>query len=136
MIIQIGVKHPSREDYYPYCAPYVKMLTSVWHVNISSSGSICVDFLTQADKWMPVYGFEAIITAIQLLCEDPNPASPYNSQAASLFRRCEKSKNFKEFDRKTKQEYDRYIKDGSNQILDDFDKAYKEQHPDRDPVGI
>lgn len=72
----------SKTKSYPNYAPQIKFITPIFHPNISSSGTICVDFLTNAAKWSPSYGFESIINAIFLLFNEPNPASPYNGTAA------------------------------------------------------
>jgi len=136
MIIELKTKHPAQPQGYPYKQPLVKMLTPVWHVNISNSGSICVDFLTDSSKWMPSYGFGAIVTAIQLLFEEPNPSSPYNSQAAAMFRQAKAKNNFTKFDFTTKAYYISKIKSNGYKILESFNLEYKNQHPDRSPVGL
>lgn len=136
MILLLNTKHPSHDQSYPYMPPLVKMLTPVWHVNISNSGIICVDFLTTLNKWNPSYGFGAIIIAIQLLFEEPNPASPYNGKAASLFKISKENNDFTEFDSIAKNYYNNKIKSGGKKILDNFDIEYKIQHSDRPSVGI
>lgn len=81
----------SSARYFPFHAPRVKFLTPIYHPNISRNGSICVDILTHDTKWSPSYDFSAVITSILLLMEVPNNASPYNSAAASLFTKCDKT---------------------------------------------
>ena len=79
--------------YFPFHAPKVKFLTSIYHPNISIGGSICVDILTDNSKWSPSYDFSAVMSSILLLMEVPNNASPYNKTAADLFINCNKTYN-------------------------------------------
>ena len=46
-------------------------------------GQICLDILQ--NQWSPIYDISAILTSIQSLLSDPNPASPANSEASRLF---------------------------------------------------
>ena len=91
---------------YPNKAPTVKFVTRMFHPNIYadvrrarahitrekissfslslSQGSICLDILQ--NQWSPIYDISAILTSIQSLLCDPNPASPANSEAARLYQ--------------------------------------------------
>lgn len=73
---------------YPEKAPLIKFVTKLYHPNVSSSGTICVDFLTHPAQWKPTYNFEILVNAIFGLFNVPNPASPYNSNAAALWVKC------------------------------------------------
>jgi len=55
----------------------------MWHPNVFSDGGLCLDMLQ--DNWSPIYTVASILTAIQSLLTDPNPASPANPEAASLY---------------------------------------------------
>jgi ubiquitin-conjugating enzyme E2 A len=50
------------------------------------------------NQWSPIYDISAILTSIQSLLCDPNPNSPANSEAASLFQ-------------SNKREYNRRVRD-------------------------
>jgi ubiquitin-conjugating enzyme E2 A len=75
---------------FPFNPPLVKFVTSIYHPNISVNGSICVDILTENAKWSPQYDINAVMSSIILLLDVPNNASPFNGEAANLYRGCEK----------------------------------------------
>jgi ubiquitin-protein ligase len=95
-IIELKTKYGSNVDrLYPINPPNVKFLSGIFHTNVSSVGSICVDILTQAEQWMPTYNFDAIVQNILLLMDEPNNASPYNSDASRCWVDCQKEMNQK-----------------------------------------
>jgi len=69
---------------YPNKPPVVKFITKLFHPNIYADGSICLDILQ--NQWSPIYDIAAILTSIQSLLSDPNPNSPANVEAASLYK--------------------------------------------------
>jgi len=70
---------------YPNKPPAVKFLSTLFHPNVYGDGKICLDILQ--NQWSPIYDIAAILTSIQSLLSDPNPASPANSEASTLFER-------------------------------------------------
>jgi ubiquitin-conjugating enzyme E2 A len=59
---------------YPNKPPAVKFLSKIFHPNVYGDGKICLDILQH--QWSPIYDIAAILTSIQSLLTDPNPASP------------------------------------------------------------
>jgi ubiquitin-conjugating enzyme E2 A len=68
---------------YPNKPPAVKFLSKIFHPNVYGDGKICLDILQ--NQWSPIYDIAAILTSIQSLLSDPNPASPANSEASTLY---------------------------------------------------
>jgi len=56
----------------------------MFHPNIYNDGKICLDILQ--NQWSPIYDVAAILTSIQSLLSDPNPASPANAEASQLYQ--------------------------------------------------
>ena len=81
---------------YPNKPPDVKCKTKVFHPNFYTNGNICIDILQ--DHWSPIYDIKSILTSIQSLLTDPNPASPANVEAAKLF-----NDNIQEYNKRVKE---------------------------------
>ena len=77
--------HFEFHEEYPNKAPTVKFITRMFHPNIYLDGSICLDILQ--NQWSPMYDISAILSSLQSLLNDPNPASPANPEAAKLFEK-------------------------------------------------
>lgn len=54
-------------------------------LQVYNDGKICLDILQ--NQWSPIYDISAILTSIQSLLSDPNPASPANAEASQLYDR-------------------------------------------------
>lgn len=68
---------------YPFCAPVVKFITSIFHPNVDQFGNICLHILKE--KWSALYDVRSILLSIQSLLGEPNNDSPMNAQAAALW---------------------------------------------------
>lgn len=68
---------------YPFNPPGVRMHTRIFHPNISTDGTICVDILQE--EWSPVLTIEKVLMSIISLLNDPNPDDPLNGVAAKMY---------------------------------------------------
>lgn len=51
---------------------------------VYTDGTLCLDLLQ--DQWSPCHNVSSLLTSIQSLLTDPNPASPANPDAAQLYQ--------------------------------------------------
>lgn len=69
---------------YPFSPPKINFDTKVYHPNINSTGSICMDILK--DNWCPVMTINKILLSICSLLNDPNPDDPLEPEIANEFK--------------------------------------------------
>lgn len=67
---------------FPQLPPKGFFLTKIFHPNVSSTGSICVNTLKK--DWKPENGIRHILMVIRCLLIVPNPASALNEEAGRL----------------------------------------------------
>lgn len=78
--------HAPHQYTYPKNAPNVICQTPIFHPNIATSGSICLDVIKD-DAWSPLYGIETIFNSIVGLMDDPNTSSPFNCDASTAYKK-------------------------------------------------
>ncbi|GHP01260.1 hypothetical protein PPROV_000001600 [Pycnococcus provasolii] len=71
-------------EHYPEKPPRVRFTTDMFHPNVYTDGTLCLDLLQ--DQWSPCHNVSSLLTSIQSLLTDPNPASPANPDAAQLYQ--------------------------------------------------
>ena len=107
---------------YPNKAPKVKFLTKMFHPNIYTDGSICLDILQH--MWSPVYDVSSILTSIQSLLTDPNVNSPANNTAAVMY-----SQNYQEYCSRVRAVVEKSQEDEGGEV-DDLGDDNEEQDDD------
>ncbi|KAI3747886.1 hypothetical protein L6452_10608 [Arctium lappa] len=88
---------------YPSKPPLCKFPPGFFHLNVYTSGAVCLSILNEQSGWRPAITVRQLLVGIQDLLDTPNPASPAQSDLHRLF-----TKDLIEYKKRVRQQAKRY----------------------------
>jgi ubiquitin-conjugating enzyme E2 M len=70
--------------HWPIEPPSIRILTRVWHPNVTEDGAVCLSILKE--NYSPAMAISHLVRGLQYLFNEPCPQSPLNTEAAQMFQ--------------------------------------------------
>jgi len=88
---------------YPEKAPIVTCKSKIYHMNISTSGDVCVSSIKEEDGWSRAGDISTVLLSIFVILGRPNTGSPYRSDLAELY-----NENKEQYEKNAREECQKY----------------------------
>ncbi|KAH9404033.1 hypothetical protein TYRP_014548 [Tyrophagus putrescentiae] len=70
---------------YPFESPKMQFVTPCFHPNITEEGKICIEILSNPEKWSPTLNISSVLTSIYALLSEPDTSHSLRPDVAKMY---------------------------------------------------